>query len=129
MQSKVIKQYGQGWKKLDIEKIKINGHVYILNDDILKIKKYHADGYHTNKYTSKKEKDLASYIKSIYNGTIIENDSSVVSNYNHRFFELDIYLPDLNVAFDFNGTYWHSSKFKDVNYHHRKSKACYEQNI
>ena len=29
--------------------------------------------------------------------------------------ELDFYIPDLNLAFEYNGIYWHSTKFKDLN--------------
>lgn len=36
--------------------------------------------------------------------------------------ELDIYLPEKKLAIEFNGNYWHSSKFKDKYYHYNKSK-------
>lgn len=52
---------------------------------------------------SKGEKELALFIRSIYNGVIIENDRSVLDGY-----ELDVYLPDIKVAFEFNGEYWHT---------------------
>jgi len=61
---------------------------------------------------SKGEKEVLEYVKSIYNGTIIENDRTQMepnseNNWieNH---ELDIWLPDIRVAIEFNGTYWHS---------------------
>lgn len=38
--------------------------------------------------------------------------------------ELDIYIPDYNIAIEFNGIYWHSSKFKDINYHFDKTNEC-----
>ena len=41
---------------------------------------------------------MLEYIKSIYSGCIIKNDRSVLSGK-----ELDIYLPELNIAFEFNG--------------------------
>ena len=43
--------------------------------------------------------------------------------------ELDIYIPEYNLAIEFNGTYWHSSKFKDKNYHVNKSKQCEDKGI
>ena len=43
--------------------------------------------------------------------------------------ELDIYIPDYNVAIEYNGTYWHSSLYKDKNYHYNKSKLCEEKGI
>ena len=49
------------------------------------------------------EKELVSFIKEIYQGEIIENDRHVISPY-----ELDIVVPEKKVAFEFNGTFWHS---------------------
>lgn len=130
--SKLISLYGQGWKQAKIiqEFIRYNGQTYVDNNKIYLIKDYFAQGTcHSNGYVSKKEKDLLAFIKSIYNGKIIENDTSTVPNLNHRYYELDIYLPDLNIAFDFDGNYYHSAKFKDKYYHQRKTLCCYKQNI
>lgn len=39
--------------------------------------------------------------------------------------ELDIVVPSMQLAFEFNGLIWHSSKFgKDLGYHQRKSDAA-----
>jgi hypothetical protein len=43
--------------------------------------------------------------------------------------ELDIFVPTLNVAIEHNGTYWHSSKKKDKNYHINKYNICKEKGI
>ena len=126
---KLFKLYGRGWKILDLCKLYIDGRVFINNDDIPIIQKYFNEGTHTNKYVSKKEKELLKYIKSIYNGIIFENVTNIVSNNNHRYYELDIYLPDLNLAFDFNGSYYHSDLYKDKYYHQRKTINCYNQNV
>lgn len=48
------------------------------------------------------EKNLVNYIKEIYKDEIIENDKSIISPK-----ELDIVLPKLKLAFEFDGTYWH----------------------
>jgi hypothetical protein len=43
---------------------------------------------------------------------------------------LDIYLPDYNLAIEFNGIYWHSeTQGKDQYYHIDKSKKCWEKKI
>lgn len=128
----LFKKFGSGWKQAKIidSYITYNGRKYVSNKDIYKIENYWNSGRcHTNNYVSKKEKELYEYIKSIYSGTIIENDTSSVPNLNHRYFELDIFLPHLNIAFDFDGNYYHSSKFKDENYHQRKTLCCYKVNI
>jgi hypothetical protein len=47
--------------------------------------------------------------------------------------ELDIYIPSLNIAIEFNGIYWHSiygSRGRvDKNYHHNKSIECAKKGI
>ena len=43
--------------------------------------------------------------------------------------ELDIYLPELKLAFEFNGLYWHSEVNKENNYHLNKTEECKKQGI
>lgn len=43
--------------------------------------------------------------------------------------ELDMYSKDLNFAIEYNGLYWHSSKFKEKNYHLNKTELCEEKGI
>ena len=38
--------------------------------------------------------------------------------------ELDIYIPSMDVAIEFNGLYWHSDLHKDNDYHYNKMKDC-----
>lgn len=73
---------------------------------------------------SYKEKEVLYFVKTIYNGIIIEGDRKVLEGK-----ELDIYLPEIQIAFEFNGTYWHSEKFKDKDYHSNKTKNCLKKNI
>jgi hypothetical protein len=71
--------------------------------------------------TSRKEKDLLEYIKNVYDGIIIENHKMVK--------EIDIYLPEINIGFEFNGLYWHSELNKNKLYHSDKKKFFKKQNI
>ena len=43
--------------------------------------------------------------------------------------EIDVYLPELNIGFEFNGLYWHSDDFKDNNYHKNKIDLAKFKNI
>lgn len=52
--------------------------------------------------TSVLEKNLLNYIKEIYSGTILENDKTIIAPK-----ELDIVLPELKLAFEFDGSFWH----------------------
>lgn len=70
--------------------------------------------------TSRLERSVISYIRSIYSGSLLERDRTVI-----RPQEVDIYLPSLHLAVEVNGLYWHSEKFgKDKNYHKDKYEAC-----
>lgn len=124
-QRKLIKLYGQGWLNIDLEKIVIDGRKFIANENIPIIKEYWA----TPTSVSHEEKELLSYIKEIYKGEIKENVTNVISNNCGRKYELDIYLPNEHIAFEFNGIYWHSDKFKDQFYHQRKTLLCYAQGV
>ena len=75
-------------------------------------------------HISGKENTLLQYITSIYNGKIITSDRKILNGK-----ELDIYLPDLKLAFEFNGIYWHNELYKDKNYHYIKTKLCKNKNI
>ena len=68
-----------------------------------------------------KENELFEYIKNIYNGKIIKSFRDGL--------EIDIYLPELKIGFEFNGLYWHSEKFKDSNYHLKKTNYFKEKSI
>ena len=107
--SDVVKKYGQGFKSMHLEYLRFGSNVFVKNCDISLIEKYINEGMHTNGYVSKLEKDVLEYVKSICNYEVIENCTSAVLNENHRFFELDIFIPEIKLAIDFNGTYWHST--------------------
>ena len=73
---------------------------------------------------SKPEIKLVDFIRSFYKGEIITNSKNIIPP-----MELDIYVPNLNLAIEFNGGYWHSEKFKDKNYHIRKYNLCKDKGI
>ena len=78
------------------------------------------------KYVSNEEQQIFDYIKTIYNGQMIQGDKSIINP-----FQLDIYLPELKLAIEYNGLYWHSelSSGKSWNYHAKKYKLCRDKNI
>ena len=78
---------------------------------------------------SSEELELLNFIRSIYNGPIITNSRTIIPHC-----ELDIYLPDLKLAFEYNGSYYHSVnnpnvRSIDVNYHLRKTVKCMNADI
>lgn len=51
---------------------------------------------------SNQEDELYNYIQSIYSGEIIRHDRHILNGK-----ELDMFFPELNIAIEYNGTYWH----------------------
>lgn len=58
------------------------------------------------------------FISSVYGGEIQIN-KRILNNK-----ELDVYLPELKLAFEFNGLYWHSEEYLPTDYHKNKSDEC-----
>ena len=75
-----------------------------------------------NKNVSGKEILLRNYIKEIYDGEVIDN-------FRLNNLEIDIYLPELNIGFEFNGIYYHSELYKTRSYHKNKNDIFLENNI
>ena len=70
-----------------------------------------------------KEKELINFIKSL-NIELIDGDRDILNN-----LELGIYIPSHNIAFEFDGLYWHNELYKDANYHLNKTELCEEKGI
>ena len=70
------------------------------------------------------EKEMFKFLSSIYDGRIIQNIRQVIPPY-----ELDAYLPEKHIAFEFNGNYWHSEAIHDTFYHQEKTLAAIKNNI
>ena len=71
---------------------------------------------------SRAEQALGDYIASIYKDELQYNDRTIVNPQ-----ELDIVLPQLKLAFEFNGTYWHSDVKVGKHYHSNKTtKALWQ---
>lgn len=81
------------------------------------------------------ETEIYIFLKSIYDGEIIIQDRSVLDGR-----ELDFYIPEYNLAIEFNGiAFHHSSKdlddkflsqaYKDKNYHHKIFMDCKSKGV
>lgn len=67
-------------------------------------------------YRSQFEKDVCAAVSSMYDGTVQTN--RYIDGY-----EVDIKLPDLKVAIECNGLYWHGELYKEPDYHIQKKLA------
>lgn len=80
---------------------------------------------------SQREYQLQQFIASIYDGPLETNNRSLIAPR-----EVDVYLPELSLAVEFNGTYWHSDEHlvrsKGVTaeeYHGEKKRRCLEKGV
>lgn len=58
---------------------------------------------------------------------ILRNDKSTILGKKDRNLELDIYIPDKNLAIEYNGIYWHAKE--DKNYHLHKTEECEKKGV
>ena len=83
---------------------------------------------------SRAEQEVADFIKSL-DVDIKQSDRTLISP-----LELDIIIPDHNIAIEFNGLYWHSYGLNNTNYnqgdlkynknrHVKKTEACENKNF
>ena len=87
----------------------------VSNDDLDIIKNYKPGNNR-----SKKEKILYQLICDNYNGVVINNTKKIIPP-----LELDIYIPNLKLAIEYNGCYYHSIENGTTkDYHLNKSLAC-----
>jgi len=124
----LLQTYGQLGIFKELPKIKYLKYNFIDNKDIADIEKYKNEaptGF------SHIEKEVVDYIREIYSGEILENCSTIIKNPDtNRFLELDIYVPEKNIAIEFNGIYWHQESLgTPKNYHEKKAKLCAEKGI
>ena len=73
--------------------------------------------------TSNEQKEVARYISSL--------DFSILENYRKLIppKEVDIFIPEKNIAIEFDGIYWHSYPNKPKNYHLQKTQECMKKGV
>lgn len=76
-------------------------------------------------FTSSLERELREFIYSIYENDILLGNRKILNNNK----EIDIYLPQLKLAIEFNGLFWHSEFQMSKSYHYEKYKECSELGI
>jgi len=120
------------YQNFDLEFISINnrvvevfskkcGHTFSIHYDSLKRRIENDYEYCTicnpvNSGQSQEEKNIINWIRDL-NIEVSERDRSFGV-------ELDIFIPDMNLAIEFNGLYWHSELYKDRLYHLNKTEIC-----
>lgn len=82
---------------------------------------------HCYPYQSSGELKLREIIKEITGSDVQLNSRNDIIPYK----EIDIVIPELNVAFEYNGGFWHSMIQKNIfkNYHRNKTEECLKKDI
>ena len=99
-----------------------------IHGDFTQIASYHLDGCGCpvcGCRLSKGENEIYEFIKS-KKIEVIRNDRNIIKP-----LELDLYLPNSNIAIEYNGLIWHSEQYKynPIMYHLEKTEKCNEQGI
>lgn len=98
---------------------------YSNSSNVVQFLKDTGQPYKKGNIYSKWQGEVAEYIRENYTGAIIEGDRKMLHGK-----EIDILLPDLNLAIECNGSFWHSElNGKDRLYHLNKTKKCNELGI
>lgn len=76
-------------------------------------------------YKSTFEQEIVYYLQSLGITNILTNKRTIIGK------ELDIFLPDYNLAIEYNGVYWHHDKIPHItkSYHMDKFLLCESKNI
>ena len=122
----LAKEYKDAHTKLEIKCPK--GHIFWMNWNNF-YTGHRCPKCCNSKSFSKGEKEVLEYVQSLTDTTIIENDrTQIINPKTDKYLELDIFLPDLMKAIEYNSTYWHSdeeTKYRD----NQKVLQCKEKGI
>jgi len=72
---------------------------------------------------SNKEKELLAFVLELGVHAQANNRTVIAPQ------ELDIFVKEKNIAVEFNGSFWHSTRFLDKNYHAMKTELCWGRGI
>lgn len=102
-----------------------NGHTSTNTFDNIYNKGHRCGSCNTK--TSRAEKEICEFVKDIVGeDKVVENARNIISPY-----ELDIYVPDKELAIEYCGLYWHSEVRGNTPrpYHYDKMKMCNDLGI
>jgi len=84
-----------------------------------------SDLSHNKTWSSQGEREVMKYIQSINQDIKVQSSVwGVIPN-----LEIDIWIPEMKIAIEFNGDYWHSTEKKETDYHLSKTKLAEQNDI
>ena len=118
----LIDLYGTAWKSANIvEIVKYKGRLFVHKNDIDTIAKY-AESFYSK--CSSIQNAILQFIKTNTTYKVRTNVRKIIAP-----LELDIYIPDLKLAFEINGNYYHQVNNFELDYHATKSQICLDMGI
>lgn len=88
-------------------------------------KRFDLEYIPTKSAGSSQQQSLLTYVLQQYNGEIVQDAKGIIPAY-----ELDIYLPGLKLAIEYNGVYFHGeSNNRGRTYHRNKLNLCNEAGV
>lgn len=116
---KLISKYGQGWLSIknNLDLIYYKGCTYVKNKQLHLIENYYSR-------QSKPEQELYDFVKNLCDDTLHKTRQII------KPLELDIYVPSLQLAIEYNSSWYHSLESgMSKDYHLNKSLLCRNKNI
>jgi predicted nucleic acid-binding Zn-ribbon protein len=113
---RVTSEYRGAFSKVSLECLSCGGAWNATPDSLLNMQSGCPRCANAKPY-SKAELELGDFVESL-GFTITRNDRTTIGQ------ELDVYVPDRNIAFEYNGLYYHSDKFVHPMKHRRKWEAA-----
>ena len=127
---KAKKIHGDKYDYSKVDYIDYNTHVTIIcpeHGEFQQTPDSHLQGKGCSKCShsqSNDETEIKEYIEQ-FHVKVEERQRNVIPPY-----EIDIFLPEINVGIEYNGIRWHTDKFKtDNNYHLKKTELCKSRGI
>jgi len=117
----IVEEYNNNYRlfqNIIIENIKQDTGIEISSKQLYN-RIHNAENYQKRKSYSQEE--FGNILKEIFKDNVIKEDDKTLIFPQ----EVDFYIPELNIAFEFNGDYWHSDRIMQMNYH--MSAAQYHQ--
>ena len=97
-----------------------------IHGDFKQVANYHLSGHGCEKCgynVSNGEDEIEEFIRSL-GFLVVKKDRTILDGK-----EIDIFIPEKKVGFEFDGLYWHSNEYKNDNYHLLKTMAAEDAGI